>query len=107
MLARNFARTIETSVRGDVSSISNVRRRRSSATSRIVMIGTVSRKSTKIWRNKWTSVGTCVRNRVSVKVYPMITRKADITTYAIGDVKSAISSFFKSATNALMGPVPP
>ena len=48
MLATNFANTICVSVTGEVSKTSIVRNFRSSAMSRMVMMGTVSRKRTKI-----------------------------------------------------------
>ena len=52
MLAANFANTICVSVIGEVSRTSIVRSFRSSAMSRMVMIGTVSRNSVKIWKNR-------------------------------------------------------
>ena len=52
MLAVNFASTIWVSVTGEVSRTSIVRSFRSSAMSRMVMIGTVSRNSVKIWKNR-------------------------------------------------------
>ncbi len=48
MLAANFAKMIWISVTGEVSRTSIVLSLRSSATSRMVMIGTVSKNSTNI-----------------------------------------------------------
>ena len=57
MLATNLASTISISDTGAVSSTSRVRSLRSSATSRMVMSGTVSMNNTNIWKKTCTRLG--------------------------------------------------
>ena len=67
-LATNFASTISISRMGAVRSSSSVPLRRSSAKSRIVMTGTMSRKSTAAWKKTRTSSAVRLRNSISVNV---------------------------------------
>ena len=73
-LAANFASTISNSRTGDVSKSSSVPLRRSSASSRMVMTGTMSRNSTAAWKNMRTSSAVRLRNSISVNVYPISSR---------------------------------
>jgi len=68
MLAANFASTISTSRTGAVRSSSSVPVLRSSATSRMVMTGSMSTKSMDIWKKMCRSVATLLRKRTLVNV---------------------------------------
>ena len=57
MLATNLVSTISNSDTGAVSSTSSVRSLRSSAMSRMVMMGAVSMNSTNIWKKICTRLG--------------------------------------------------
>ncbi len=68
MLARNFASTTSISRTGAVSSSSSVPLRRSSASRRIVITGTISSSSIEAWKNACTRVAILFRNSIAVKV---------------------------------------
>ena len=68
MLATNLARTTSISRTGAVKSTSRVPVFRSSATRRIAMMGTMSRKRADIWKKIWARLATLFTNRMLVKV---------------------------------------